>query len=188
MQICKLQVDGPNNPRTWQEVQTSVGLLYLWTLVINMHNSHVINNPYLDFCHLPYLEVFGICRFRWYPYVYVYMRIYVFSLCIFNSFFYEMIIHICYITCFKGLDMHVYMHIFMYSLGFSRFLVSSFLFLVFLQSFPHIKALSRRTLARPSLMSKLFITWKKISHIQACKCQSTHMHKLFLGEIWFCLL
>ncbi len=37
-------------------VYISLGWLYLWVLVINMHNSLALNNSYPDFCHLPYLE------------------------------------------------------------------------------------------------------------------------------------
>jgi hypothetical protein len=41
-----------------------------------------------------------ICAFMFFHYAYS------------IGFFYEMIVHIFYITCFKGLDMNVYMHIF----------------------------------------------------------------------------
>jgi len=66
-------------------VYTSVGWIYLWVPIINMHSASVMDNAYLDFPHLQYFEilVIGKCKFKYfrYPYILTYLHIYVYSLC-----------------------------------------------------------------------------------------------------------
>jgi hypothetical protein len=78
--------------------------------------------------------------------MFVLIHIYILSLCISINIFYEIsnmynyVIHIFYITCFKGPNMQMYMNILVQGLRFSRFLV----FLFLLSSFLYILSIASK--------------------------------------------
>jgi hypothetical protein len=97
--------------------------------------------------------------------MFIFIHIYILSLCISINIFYEisnmynMVIHIFYLTCFKGPKLHMYMNILVQGLKFSRFLLSSFLYTLFYC----IKAFLKRILMCLFPMNELSITSKRIS-------------------------